>query len=64
MFQLNPTKIICLVAKVENNWLWHRSFYHINFDNIVNVNSTFAVRDLPKIIKPTNVIYKECILAK
>lgn len=64
VFQLNPTEITCLVAKVDNNWLWNRRFYHINFDNIVKVSSTFAVRDLPKIMKPSNVIYKECILAK
>ena len=64
VFQLNPTKITCLVAKVDNNWLWHRRFCHINFDNIVKVSSTFAVRDLPEIIKSTNVFYKECILAK
>ena len=53
-----------LVAKVDNSWLWHKRFCHINFDNIVKVSSTFAIRDLPKIIKPTNVICKECILAK
>ena len=63
-FQLNPTKMTFLVVEVDNNWLWHRRFFHINFDNIVKVSSTFAVRDLPKITKPTNVICKECILAK
>ena len=63
VFQLNPTKMTCLVAKVDNSWLWHRR-YHINFDNIVKVSSTFVVRDLLKITKPTNVMCKECILAK
>ena len=64
VFRLNPTEITCLVAKVDNSWLWHRRFCHINFDNIVKFGSIFAVRDLPKIIKPTNVVCKECILAK
>ena len=54
----------CLVAKVDNSWLWHRRFCHINFDNIVKVSSTFEIRDLPKIVKPTNIVCKECILAK
>ena len=64
VFQLNPTEITCLVVKVDKNWLWHRRFCHINIDSIVKVSSTFAVRDLLKITKPTNVICKECILAK
>ena len=64
VFHLNPTKMTCLVAKVDNSWLWHRRFYHIKFDNIMKVSSTFLVRDLPKIIKHVNVVCKECILAK
>ena len=31
IFQLNPTEMTCLVAKVDNSWLWHRRFYHIKF---------------------------------
>ena len=30
----------------------------------MKVTSTYAIRDLPKIIKPTNVICKECFLTK
>ena len=59
VLKLNPTEMTCLVAKVDNNWLWHRRFCHINFDNIVKVSSMFVVRDLPKIIKPTNNICKK-----
>ena len=61
VFQLNPTKMTFLVAKVDKNWLWHRIFCYINIDNIVKVSSTFAVTDFPKIIKPANVVCKECI---
>lgn len=64
VFQLNPTKMTCLVAKVDNSWLWHRRFCHIKFDNIVKASSTFSVRDFPKIMKPTNFVYKECIMDK
>jgi hypothetical protein len=56
--------MICLVAKVDDNWLWHKRFCHINFDSIVKTSSMLAVRDLPKIVKPTNTICKECVLAK
>ena len=64
VFQLNSTKITCLIAKIDNNWLWHRRFCHINFDDIVKASNTFVVRDLPKITKPTDTICNECILAK
>ena len=63
-FQLNPTKITCLVAKVDENWLQHKRFCHMNFDNIVKTSSMFIVRDFPKIVKLTNTICKECVLAK
>ena len=29
VFQLNPTKITCLVAKVHDSWLWNKIFFHI-----------------------------------
>ena len=54
----------CLVAKVDDSWLWHKIFCHINFDNIVRTSRMFAVRDFSKIVKPTNTICKECVLAK
>ena len=54
----------CLVSKIDNSWLWHKIFCHINFESIVNTSSMFVVRDLPKIVKLTNTICKECVLAK
>ena len=47
VFQLNSTKITCLVANIDNSLLWHRRFYHINFDDIVKASRTFSIRDLP-----------------
>ena len=63
-FQLNSTEITCLVAKVDNNWLWNKQFCYINFDNIVKSSNRLVVRDLAKIINPTDIICKEFILAK
>ena len=62
VFQLNSTKITCFVAKIDNSWLRHRRFCHINFDDIVKASKTFVVRDLSKITKPTDIVCKECIL--
>lgn len=53
-----------MVAKVDDSWLWHKRFCHINFESIVKTANVFAVRDLPKIVKLTNTIFKECVLAK
>ena len=53
-----------LVAKVDDSWLWHKRFFHINFDSIVRTSRVFAIRDLAKIVKPTNTIFNECVLAK
>ena len=64
VFELNSTKITCLVANIDNNWLWHRRFYHINFIDIVKASRTFAARDFPQITKLTKIVCKECILAK
>ena len=64
VFHLNPTEMTCLVAKVDENWLWHKRFCHIKFDSIVKTSSMFAVRYLPKIVKPTNTICNECVLTK
>ena len=57
-------KITHLVAKVDDIWLLYKIFCHVNFDSIVKTSSMFAVRDLPKIVKPTNTICKEYILVK
>ena len=61
---MNPTEMTCLVAKVDESWLWHKRFCHINFVRIVKNSSMYEVRDFPKIVKPTNTICKECVLAK
>ena len=58
VFQLNPTKMTCLAAKVDNSLLWHRRFCDINFDNIVKASSTFAFKYFPRIMKPTNFVCK------
>ena len=53
-----------MVETKDESWLWNKIFFHINFDSIVKTNSMFAMRDLSKIIKPTNTICMECIFAK
>lgn len=54
----------CLVRKVDENYLWHKRHFHINFDNNMKTSNMFRVRDFPKILKPTNTICKDFVLAK
>lgn len=54
----------CSFAKVNNNWLCHKKKFHINIYNSVKESTTFAVRDFPKIVKPTSIVCKECVMAK
>ena len=36
----------------------------MNFDNLVRISSIHAVRDLPRITKPINVVCKDCQFKK
>lgn len=44
----------CYINKQDESWLWHRIFWHLNFDCIIRLSKKRSVRDLPKIKKPQN----------
>jgi hypothetical protein len=46
----------CCMGQVKESWLWHRRMVHINFDNLVKLSKTQAVRDMPRISKPIDTI--------
>ena len=54
----------CHLNLTDDSWLWHRRLGHINFDNLVKISKLGVVRNLPKIIKPSNPICKHCQLGK
>ena len=54
----------CCLGQEDESWLWHRRLGHISFENLVKANKKEAVRDLPKIIKPSNSICKHCQIGK
>ena len=54
----------CHMNLVDESWLWHRRLGHINFDNLVKFSNLRAVRNLPKITKPSNPICRHCQLGK
>lgn len=64
IFHLNTNVNDCLVAKIEDNWLWHKRFCHVNFNNLIKVSKSSIVRGLPKLVKPENVLCKDCQMGK
>lgn len=64
IFHLNSNEKTCLIAQIDESWLWHKRTCHVNFDYIVKINSTKVVRDLTKIIKPHNLVCRECQMSK
>ena len=45
---------------VDESLLWHKIMGHLNFDNIVKLSKKEVVRDLPKIVKPLNLVCRHC----
>ena len=39
---------ICLIAKTEQNWLWHKRLNHLNFKTINKLSSSDLVVGMPK----------------
>jgi transposase InsO family protein len=54
----------CHINLVDEIWLWNRRLAHINFENLVKVNNIGAVRNFPKITKPSNPMCRHCQLGK
>ena len=54
----------CCLIQVDESWLWHRRLGHLNFDNLIKSNEKEAIRDLPKVIKPSDSICKHCQIGK
>jgi hypothetical protein len=50
----------CCLGKEDERWLWQKKMDHIHFDNLVKVTKREAVRERPRIMKPTNTLCKHC----
>lgn len=64
IFHLNTNVNIYLVAKIEDNWLWHKRFFYVNFDNLIKISKSSIVRGIPQLVKPDNVLCKYCQMGK
>lgn len=53
-----------LLSWINDSWLWHRRICHNNFDNLVKISSSSAMRYLPRLTKLNNNICRECQFGK
>ena len=49
---------MCCLVKEDESWIWHKILGHIYFENIIKINKKEVVRDMPKIVKPSNIMWK------
>jgi hypothetical protein len=54
----------CCLIQVDESWLWLIRLGHLSFDNLIKTNEKKVVRDLPKVIKPSDSICKHCQIGK
>jgi hypothetical protein len=54
----------CCLGQEDERWLWHRSLGNIRFEKLIKFNKKEAVRDMPKIIKHSNLACKHCQIGK
>ena len=64
LFYLELGECSCFIAQVEESWLWHKRFCHINFDNMVKIRKFRKVRGIPTLNKLDVGLCKNCQIGK
>ena len=65
MFPLRmQSGITCLKATVDEAWLWHKRFGHLNFGSLSFMQKRNLVRGLPSFSEPQNKVCEGCALGK
>ena len=60
----NSSKSICLIAKNDQNWLWHKRLNHLNFKTINKLSSDNLVIGIPKLKFNKDKICAACQMGK
>jgi hypothetical protein len=50
--------------ELDERWLWHKRMGHLSFNNLIKASRKEAMKDMPKVIKPLNPIFKHHQLGK
>ena len=48
------------MGQIDESWLWHKRMGHMRFENMMKVSKKQAVRDMPKILKRSDPICRQC----
>lgn len=51
LFYLDLIEISCILAQVEDSWLWNKRMCHANLDNMVTIRKNRKVRGIPNLKK-------------
>ena len=60
VYVLKEEKEECHLSKYDESWLWHRRLGHLNFDHIIKLKNSGALKDIPNISKPYDYVCKPC----
>jgi hypothetical protein len=64
VYVLEEGKEKCCIDKNDESWIWKKRLGHISFNQLVKLGRKYVVRDIPKISKPKNIVYKSCQFGK
>jgi hypothetical protein len=54
----------CSLRQVDEIWMWNIILGHLIFDTLIKYNEKKEVRNMPKVIKPSDSICKHCQIGK
>ena len=64
LFYLDLSECSCIIAQLEERWLWHKRLCHVNFDNLVKISRHRRVRGIPSLKKPDVGLWKNFQIGK
>jgi hypothetical protein len=48
------------MGQIDESCLWHKIMGHIRFNHLIKFSRNEAMKDMPKIIKLSNYVYRNC----
>jgi hypothetical protein len=54
----------CHMSQADECWMWPKRMGHLSFDNLIKASKMGAVKDMPKVMKPSDHVCKHCQLGK